>query len=119
MRIAAPFAEVDHFLADPLNWPLWAAGLRTLSRDSAGGWTARSPDGQIMRVDFALAGPAAGLHDYTATPLHGGPVIGVPLRTEAAGATATLVTLPLICQPRWMTRPTPATPHGSLLTCSG
>src|SRR3546814_8552299 len=27
IRIDAPFAAVDRFLADPLNWPLRAAGL--------------------------------------------------------------------------------------------
>ncbi|MFC3677003.1 hypothetical protein [Ferrovibrio xuzhouensis] len=98
-RIDAPFAAVDRFLADPLNWPLWAAGLGTLSRDPARGWTTRSPDGRTMRVDFAPAEAAAGIHDHTVTPPDGGAVITVPLRAAAAGDDATLVTLTLIRQP--------------------
>lgn len=50
--IARPAAEVYAYAADPVNLPLWAAGLATGIEQVAGRWVSQSPMGQVV-VEFA------------------------------------------------------------------
>jgi len=95
--IAAPFDAVCRFLADPANWPFWAAGLGSLARGADGSWTTRNPDGRTMTVTFAAPNDA-GRFDHIVTPADGAPPIHVPLRATRDGE-ATRVTLTLFRQP--------------------
>ena len=93
--IARPFAEVAAFLAQPLNYPLWAAGLGNGLRHDDAGWWVQTPQGE-MRVQFSEAN-AEGIADHVVYPPNAAPV-QVPLRVLDRGAGCEVV-LTLIPQP--------------------
>ena len=95
VTIARPFAEVAAFLAQPLNYPLWAAGLGSGLRHDETGWWARTPQGE-MRVQFSEAN-RDGIADHVVYPPDAPPVV-VPLRAVARGPQSEVV-LTLIRQP--------------------
>ncbi len=69
--------DVVAFASDPLNLPLWAAGLSSGIRNEAGRWVTDSPMGT---VEVAFVGPVeAGVLDHDVT-LPDGTVVHNPMR---------------------------------------
>ncbi len=81
--IAKPFAVVAGFLAEPMNFTRWAAGLaESLHRDADGVWRAKGPAGEVtLRFsppnDFGIADHSVFLPD--------GAEVHVPLRVVPNG----------------------------------
>lgn len=81
--IAAPPEQVYEFAADPQTWPRWAAGLAQGGlRQSAEGWVADSPMGQVV-VEFSPAN-AFGVLDHVVR-MPSGEAVYNPLRVVPAG----------------------------------
>jgi hypothetical protein len=74
---------VYDFAADPRTWPRWAAGLAKGGlRQSADGWVADSPMGQVT-VEFAPPNPFGVLDHVVRLP--SGEAVYNPLRVIPAG----------------------------------
>jgi hypothetical protein len=93
--VARPFAEVDAFLRDPLNWPAWASGLAADIVKVEDGWRIRNPSGEA-HLRF-VAPDAAGVYDHVVT-LPDGREVHMPMRAASAGG-GTEIALTLIRQP--------------------
>ncbi len=78
VTIDRPFEEVNAFLADPANWPLWAKGLGKLDPRSGGTWKAIQSDGSVVTIIFSPPN-AFGVFDHRVI-LADGRSIEVPLR---------------------------------------
>src|SRR5687767_11554710 len=94
--IACPLGRATAFLADPGNWPKWAAGLgSSLARTADGRWTVATPDGP---AELRFAPPnTLGVFDHVVI-LASGEEVRVPLRAVANGDGCE-VTLTLFRQP--------------------
>lgn len=82
VTIDRPFDQVNAFLGDPANWPLWASGLGTLRRQVDGGWVADQAGGRATIV-FTPRNDFGVLDHRVTTP--DGHVIDVPLRAMPNG----------------------------------
>lgn len=78
VTIDRPFDDVNAFMADPANWPLWASGLGKLDPRSDGTWKAIQSDGSVVTVIFSVPNEF-GVFDHRVT-LADGRSIEVPLR---------------------------------------
>lgn len=76
--IDRPFEQVNAFLSNPDNWPLWAKGLGKLDPRSDGTWKAIQSDGSVVTVIFSPPN-AFGVFDHRVI-LADGRIIAVPLR---------------------------------------
>ena len=104
ITVRRPVAEVRAYLADPLNFTQWAAGLAgglaPLSDDSSQGldptlWSAQSPQGDVT-VRFSAANDFGVADHWVFLP--DGTTVYVPLRAVANGD-GTEVSLTLYRQP--------------------
>lgn len=82
VSIARPFAEVAAYLAEPLNFPLWASGLASGLRLENGQWVGDAPQGRIG-IRFSPAN-GFGIADHWVS-LPDGQEVYVPLRVLARG----------------------------------
>src|SRR5262245_60628778 len=79
--------EAYDFLAQPLNFGVWASGLGALERDG-GQWTAQTPEG-TTQVRFSDRNELGVLDHWVTTP--GGEQIYLPLRVVANGPGCDLI----------------------------
>lgn len=82
VTIDRPFDDVNAFLSNPANWPLWASGLGTLRRQVDGGWVADQAGGRATIV-FTPRNEFGVLDHRVMTPE--GHVIDVPMRAMPNG----------------------------------
>jgi hypothetical protein len=77
VSINRPLEEVYSFASDPLNLPIWAAGLSGSIRREGSEWVAESPMGTV-KVKFAEKNNSGILDHYVTLP--SGAVVYVPMR---------------------------------------
>jgi len=102
VTIARPLPVVAAFLADPRNYPRWAAGLASGLEPRGDQWLAKTPAGPAT-VRFSPPNPF-GVADHWVT-LPDGTVVYVPLRAvaneEGTEVSLTLFRLPTMSDARY------------------